>query len=337
MNWKATLLLMVVAAAVAVFVYVNPFQNVEEDRDDPPWFYQVSYDDVISIKILHNENEVSFKKVPPRAWVFDDPEGIPPYHARWGGIVLLLSGPQTKRDFSTVRATVDDPAEYGLDVPALTVDVGLTANRNVHFRLGDTTADGKFHYGQVIGFPQLFLIANTWGEVLARLADEPPIPKWYVKRDIATIEEVNIFAGEDSSVDNRVVRFQQEDGAWFVRDLAIDDNNRPVDVDKWVQYIPLMTGPSQIEIGALTVDDLDYTKWGIEKDGASIEVRFSGVSQRGTRFIDGVLLMIGDKTEDGQYYYATAASDHSVTPVLKLDRNWIDTMFGLLDDVPYGE
>ena len=47
--------------------------------------------------------------------------------------------------------------------------------------------------------------------------------------------------------------------------------------------------------------------------------------------------MIGDKTEDGQYYYATAASDHSVTPVLKLDRNWTDTMFGLLDDVPYGE
>ena len=337
MNWKATLLLVVIAVGAAVVVYVNPFEKNEEAKEKPPWFYQVSFDDIISITIAHDENQVSFTKIPPHAWVFDDPAEIPPDHFRWGGIVLLVSGPQTKRDFSTVRATVENPAEYGLENPELIVEVGLTANRSIQFKLGDTTADGSFNYAQVTGFPQLFLIADSWGDVLARLADEPPIPKWYVKRELAIIEEVNVFLGDEGGEDGPVLRLQQEDGEWFAKNLGVDDDNRPLDADKWAEFAPLMAGPSDIQVETPRVEDRDYTRWGIEEKGPSIEIRFSGTTQRGTKFIDGVLFLTGDKTEDGLHYYATSASDAIINAVIKLDADWIEAMYGLVDNVPYGD
>ena len=186
MNWKATLVLIVVAVVVATVAYINPFESPDEDKDDPPWFYQVSFDDVISIEISHFENQVSFTKIPPHAWVFEDPAEIPPDHFRWCVIVLLVSGPQPRRDCSSVRALVDDPAQYGLETPELVVNVGLTANRSIQFKLGDETADGSFNYAQVTGFPQLFLIPDAWGDARARLADDPPLRSEFCTRALST-------------------------------------------------------------------------------------------------------------------------------------------------------
>ena len=337
MNWKATVLLVLIAVGAAVVVYINPFEKTEEKEDDPPWFYQVSYDDVNSIDVTHRDNQVSFHRPTPNTWVFDDPAGVPPDHFRWGGIVLLLSGPQTKRDFSTVRAVIDDPAEYGLDDPQLIVEVGLTANRNISFRLGDATADGTFSYGQVTGFSQLFLIAKSWGDVLGRLADEPPIPKWFVKREFSAIDEVNVFLGDDGDEEGAVLRIQKEDGEWVARNLAIDDENRPLDADKFAEFYPHMVGPPEVLVEIPRNEDRDYTRWGIEDNGPSIEIRFRGTTERGTSFIDGVLFRMGDKTDDGRHYYATSASDAVINAVLKLDAKWTEMMYSLLEDTPYGD
>lgn len=337
MNWKATVILVVIALGVAVVAYINPFQGDEEKKDDPPWFYQVAMDDIISIEVFHDGNAGRFKKVPPHAWVIDNPDEVPPDHVRWGGIVLLVSGPQTSRDFSTVRATVEDPAQYGLDDPKLVVEVGLTADRHLEFVLGDETADGSFTYGQVTGFPQLFLIADSWGKVLARLADEPPIPKWYVKRDPADIEEVTIYMGVKNAVEGPLLRLQQEDGEWFAKNLDTDEKNRSLDTEKWAQFIPMMAGPPDIQVESPRIEGRDYTQWGIEDDNRSIEIRFSGETDRGTRFIDGILYLLGDRTEDDRHYFATSASDMIAGPVLKLDAQWIDSMYELFDNLPYAE
>jgi hypothetical protein len=96
-----------------------------------------------------------------------------------------------------------------------------------------------------------------------------------------------------------------------------------------------MVGPPKILIETPRVDDRDYTRWGIEDRGPSIEIRFSGTTERGTKFIDGVLFLTGDKTEDGLHYYATSASDAVINAVLKLDADWIEAMYAMFDTVPY--
>ena len=338
MNWKFTIALVILAAAIGAVAYINPFEGEEERADKSPWFYQVSFDDIIKIKVQSGENVESFTKIGEGSWVFDRLEGIPPSHLRWGGIVLLVSGPQTRRDFSTVRPVIDDPAQYGLDDPGLIVNLGLTGDRELEFRLGDKTTDGNHNYGQVIGFPQLFLIADLWGDVLARLAHEPPVPKWWETRDPDTISEVNIVLGEPGNFDSPYLRIQNKDGEWLARHFQNDTDNRPLDDDVWTsEYKTLMGGPGSIMVEEYRVRDRDYSDWGIDQDGHSVEIRFSGLTERGTRYTDGVLFLIGNKTEDGEHYFAVPASDQTLVPVVLLDATWTEKMFDLVGNVPYAD
>ena len=190
------MVLVLVAVAVGLVAYINPFAEDEEEEEDNPWFYQVAMEDIVEIDITNEGERSSFYRTEEGTWSFSDPDGIPPSITRWGGITLLLSGPQTRRDLSVIAPVIDDPAEYGLDDPATVVNVTLSGDRHLEFRLGDTTTDGDHHYSQVIGFPQLYLIASSWGDVLARLANEPPLPKWYVRRTPDSIEELAIYLGD---------------------------------------------------------------------------------------------------------------------------------------------
>ena len=338
MNWKFTVALVIIAAAIGAVVYINPFEREEERAAKSPWFYQVSFDDIIHIEVQSGDNVESFTKIGEGSWVFDRLEGIPPSHMRWGGIVLLLSGPQTRRDFSTVRPVIENPAEYGLDDPGLIVNLGLTGDRELEFRLGDKTPDGNHNYGQVIGFPQLFLIADLWGDVLGRLANEPPVPKWWETRAPETISEINIVLGEPGKMDSPYLRVQNKDGEWFARHFSNDDENRPLDKEVWtLEYESLLGGPGDIMVEKYRVRDRDYIDWGIDQEGLSIEIRFSGLTERGTRYTDGVLFLIGDKTEDGEHYYAVPASDQTLVPIVLLDSSWADKLFDLVGNVPYAE
>ncbi len=338
MNWKFTLALVFVAVAIGAVAYINPFEGEEERAEKSPWFYQVSFDDIVNIRVQSGDKVESFSKIGEGSWVFDRLEGIPPSHLRWGGIVLLLSGPQTKRDISIVRPVIENPAEYGLADPGLIINLGLTGDRELEFRLGDKTTDGNHSYGQVIGFPQLFLIADLWGDVLRRLANEPPVPKWWETRDPEIITEVNIVLGEPGNLDSPYLRIQNEDGEWFARHFQNDVENRPLDEEIWEsEYKALMGGPENIRVEQYRVRDRDYADWDIDQDGYSIEIRFSGLTERGTKYTDGVLFLIGNKTEDGKHYYAVPASDQSLAPVVLLDAEWAEKIFDLVGNVPYAE
>ena len=365
MNLKATMAIVVAALVVGIIAWSNVFALgatwidegdldgyhivqgspgrlvlVEKKAAKSPWFYQVHEDDIQTIGVRYlDDKSVSFYKTADRTWAFADPEGIPPNYNRWGGITLLLSGPGTRRDLTAVQPIIDDPAQYGLDDPDTIVDVGLTANRSVQFRLGDLTTDGRHHYGQVAGFPDLFLIASSWGDVISRLANEPPIPKWYVRRDPTSIVEVNIYFGNPANEDVHVVSFIQDyrTNEWTVIDYEADEVDRPIDMAVWEPLIPLVPGPEGMTIAEPAVDDQDYTPWGIDEDSRAVEIRFSGETDRGTRFTDGVLLVIGDKTEDGSGYYAKSESTFIRQPVISMPAEWVDTFFELAASPPYGD
>ena len=352
MNVRLTILLVVVAIAVGAVVYVNPFKETVEREEDSPWFFQVAEEDIQEIEVIHQEDSVRFFKIDPDRylWEFEEPEGIPPSRYRWGGITLLLSGPRTRRDLTPQKLIIEDPAEYGLDDPITIVNVGLTHDRRLEFRLGHETTDGYHHYGQVIGFPQLFIIADSWGDVIARLATEPPIPTWYEDRDPAATVELNIYDGGRFSEDTRILTFENEDEeGWFVSDRDVDDEPLLVDSQRWAAILPLLGRPAGVSVAVPSVDDRDYTPWGIGDDSRAIELRFLGKSEGGVDFTDGDTYLIGDKaTDEPSYfaqpgakppdkpsYFAQHVSDDVLNPVLYIDSEWVETLFALLDDVPY--
>ena len=363
MNLKATAAIVVAALIVGLVAWTNVFELaitslqedglddyhivqsspgrfelVEKKAERSPWFYQVAEDDIRTITVSYLDGKsVSFYKTEEDTWAFVDPEGIPPNFNRWGGITLLLSGPGTRRDLTAVQPIIDDPVQYGLDDPDTIVDVGLTADRSVQFRLGDLTTDGRHHYGQVLGFPDLFLIASSWGDVISRLANEPPIPKWYVRRQPEEIVELNVYFGNPTTEDTHLVSFIQDyhTNEWTLIDYKVDEEQQPIDNDAWDPLIPLVPGPENITVAVPSVDDQDYTPWGINEDSNAIEIRFSGETERGTRFTDGVLLIIGDKSDDGSVYYAKSESNFIRQPIIGLPADWVETFVKLAEDPPY--
>ena len=234
---------------------------------------------------------------------------------------------------------IEDPAQYGLDNPHTIVNLGLTLNRTLEFRLGDKTTNGWHHYGQIVGFPQLFLIADTWGDVLARLAVEPPYPKWYIERPVNQISEINIFPeSEDVKTDKAQLSFKREkDGTWRVIDYLVGKESHLVDDQKWQELLPIIKGPDGVDVAVHKVRDRDYSQWGIGDNSAAVEIRFQNTTEQGTKYTDGSLLLIGDLEPGGNAYYGKSAEEGITQPVLLFPKIWVDTLLGIYDDIPYAQ
>jgi hypothetical protein len=341
MNLKITIGLLSVAVAIGIVALINPFKSEEERVDKSPWFYQIAQEDIRVIEVTHLGSHVRFVKT-GKAWAFEEPAslvGFPPAWELFQGTELILSGPRTQRDLTIAAATIDDPTQYGLDDPNTIVDVELTSDRHLRFKLGDETTSGDHYYGEVVGFPQLYLVVKIWGDVVSRLARELPLPAWYVERDIDTLLAASVFRSDlEPEEGQAVLEFLQFEGAWFVRDFRTAQSvpeRRPVDPERWEQIVPLLKGSPNISVENIRVEDEDYTRWGIDEEGSSvIEVRYPGVSDRGNDFIDSMSLLIGDKTPDGTGYYALWKSNQFFRPTIIVDAQWVETFFGLFDDPP---
>ena len=335
MNYKITIVFILVAVIAGVIYYINPFADTETKKVAQPWFYQVSNDDMVSIKVTHFESEVSFLKTPLDTWAFEGSEGIPPDMDRFGGIAYILGGPQTNRDLTETQIIIDDPAQYGLDNPHTVVDIGLTLDRSLKFSLGDKTTDGRNHYGQIEDFPQLFLIADSWGNVLSRLARDIPYPKWYTYRDPITIAELNILPKSTSKDAQNPISFKkQSDNTWLAYDYNTDGDPLKVDIARWNEILPLLSRPEGVTVSIPNVKDKDYSPWGMTDTSAKIAIRFKGTTQQGTSFTDGFTLIIGDKNEQENYYYGMPDQGGILEPVLNIPAKWVETLLNLSEDIP---
>ena len=171
--------------------------------------------------------------------------------------------------------------------------------------------------------------------MVSRLAKEPPYPKYYVVRDPRSIEEFNLFPPTDNPNDPAQLSFTKKNGEWVVTDYLVSADAHPVDMSKWEKILPLLSRPEGMKVHRHKVEDRDYTEWGIGDNSLSLEIRFRGVSETGTNYVDGILLLIGNESEVGNYYYALNSQEGSMQPVLLLPAKWVDTLSSLYDDVPY--
>ncbi|MDA1188953.1 MAG: hypothetical protein O2854_04660 [Chloroflexi bacterium] len=332
MSLRTTFVLIAIGIAVAIVAYINPFQSAPEVKEDAPWFYTVSEDDILQISVRHRDQQISFGRDDEGFWEFEGLTGVGPTHRRWGGMVLILTGPQTRR---LLQTEIKAPAQYGLDNPETTVNVTLKNGRTIEVSLGDKTTDGTNHYGQVAGYDDLFLITSGWGNVLTRLVTEPPFPEWFVSRNYNDMVELSIIRSTHHGGNDSWLQFKLRNSEWQVQRFSLDTKPTPVDVARWTEEgLPLLNGPNELLVHDPHVND--FTPYGIFEKSSGIHLRFEGVSQRGTAYEDGIVYRIGSKTPDGNYYYARTEEGNIEQPVLLLDAAWVDAVFALDVDVPYG-
>jgi hypothetical protein len=314
-NIRIISLLFAFLVIVAGYVYFAQVQRPPKREPEPPWFYALDMDDLLAITLTDREGRGQRFVQREGAWWLERPEPLPVDPSRWAGITLLLSGPQARR---LLMPQVDDPARYGLDAPSLTVEVEARGGRTFTVLLGDTTPDRSAHYVQLKGFPALFLVDASWGEVLGRLVTDPPYPEWYYRMPPERVVRLLVEEGGE-----RVV-FRKVRGQW-----AFDDpQDTPIDPGRWQEVSPLLGGPPSLRILQQGVQD--FHPYGLDTPWVQVTIEYElpGHAERPRRTIT---LEVGSLLPDGSGYYARP---NQTDTLLFVDRGWVEVFRRLVTEPP---
>lgn len=319
MNIRATAVLLVVLGVVAGYFY---FVGAPSGDSGPaptprtPWFYSADMDDVEGLVIEASGAKETFV-LTPSGWLFDGPKRIPVDLARWGGMTLLVSGPQTSRVLTEAEV---DLAQYGLADPPITIGVTLRGDRRIDVRLGDVTPNGENHYAMQGDDPGLYLVDSLWGLVLAKLATEPPYTQWLYRVDPTLIVFLGVTQAEST------VEFTNDDSGWR---FATADRTQ-IDGDRWAEVAPFLGGPPSIGILQPSIATAEFQQFGLDNPETTLTVEYKPPETiEGTR--RRFEMEFGSMLEDGTGYYAKVVGQPYL---LFVDADWLDTMERLVLDPP---
>ncbi|MBI4336748.1 MAG: DUF4340 domain-containing protein [Chloroflexi bacterium] len=319
MNIRTTLVLVVLLSLVAGYFYFYELRRTTPAEPQPPWFYSLSREDITRIHVRDGGYEQGFV-LKADNWVFEDQPTLPVGLDRFSGVSLLVSGPRSRR---LLAEQASDPVMYGLDNPSITIQINATGDRAFQVELGSQTPDGLSYYGQLAGQPQVFLVDALWGDVLGRLAVDPPYPSWYYRLDPTDVVRV------DFTAQAKTLSLVRRDDGWTVQGTE----DTPVDPQRWQEVTPLLGGPSSIQI---LQDQLpEPAAYGLENPQATVHVEWrkseSFYSSEETLITRALDLVVGNQLPDGSGYYARPAQQDYL---LAIDSGWYQKMAQLVQDPP---
>ena len=165
-------ILILLAGVVFYFHLTIPGQKQEKR----PEIWSVDGEKIyhITIRLPHQKKTIAFFQDKEEHWRFDDETRHPVDPKRWGGIVILVSGPKSKR---LIAEKVEDLEEYGLTDPQMVVILGVKGRKDpLEILFGGRTPEEDHFYVKLKHSSPVYLIHGTYFQVLERLVLEPPRP-----------------------------------------------------------------------------------------------------------------------------------------------------------------
>lgn len=313
---RFVLLLIVAFAAVAAWVLVSGGDDEPTATPLPARLYTATQDDIVNVTVQTEAGAVMFERRDD-GWYFAD-SPVPVNLDRWGGVVLLLSGPEVERRLAAPGAL----SEFGLDEPD-TISVGLAGGSRVEVRLGAETPDGRNVYTQLEGKSEVALVNEPWVRVLRRLAAEPPLPYWYYRVypafvrlfEIESADGIATFLlglpGADGGLPDRVV----------VGDVASDLTDAQRDA-----VLSVAGGPPGFA-SAVWPEGLTPENAGLQSPRAVIRVTYELAVPLEDKGAVSAVYAIGARSADGDGYYA-ATPDSPL--LLTFDAAWVEEALSLV-------
>lgn len=176
-----TVLIMATVLIALGVVYFLVRRKPEPPQPETPrtfvWWIDMEEIQKISVSLPKQGKSQAWVKHEDRYFYFDEPDGPRVDMTRWGGgIPLLLSGPAAAR--SIVEQAADQQLEiYGLDDPAMRIDLTLHNGDTLHVEIGNSTLDQQAYYIRRTDSQDIYTVDHTWYEVVERLVLEPPYPE----------------------------------------------------------------------------------------------------------------------------------------------------------------
>ncbi len=332
MNLRIALVLVVALAGAAIVVTLVVTRAPSASGEpDLPFFYTIDSDDLRVIKIDTPDASATFSlETEERIWYFEDPEGIPVNHDRFGGMAFLLGGPKEAR---ALQDAIDDAAQFGLDEPSIIVTLKMRTGDEILIELGDKTRDEESHYARLTGYPELVLIDSSWGDVIVRLVEEPPLPTWHYEMDTSQVRELLFF------VDNEVVRgiaFHDEKG-WVECDVPIGaadpcDGDAAIDFEGLEPYLEHIAAPEfrRVELVVRDGDEEVDPKYGVDENAPYVDIRVEEVQPNRVIQVNHVSLTLGELTPDNKNEMYIRAMEQ--LDVAVVDADWGRRVLDLFTD-----
>jgi len=174
MNFRTTIILTIILVLLAVFIGYKKMYTKTETEPEMPEVWSLDPDTIsrIEIRLPKIKKGITFFKKDQDSWVIDDAGNTPVAPDRWGGIVLLLSGPQAKRFISNRK---EDITRYGFLDPNIIVKLYVQGPEEaLKILVGDKTPDEKSIYAMLSMYQTVYLLDRTWNDTIERLVLEPP-------------------------------------------------------------------------------------------------------------------------------------------------------------------
>jgi hypothetical protein len=176
LNFKATLILACILILLAGTIYYFHLTRTGQKLDSPPEIWSVDENKIHHITILlpHQKKKIAFFQDQEEHWRFDDETRQKVDLKRWGGIVILVSGPKSKR---LIAEKVANLSEFGLNDPQMIVFLGVKGLKDpLEILFGGQTPGEDYYYVKMKHSTPVYLVHSSYVEVLRRLVLEPPRP-----------------------------------------------------------------------------------------------------------------------------------------------------------------
>ncbi len=306
---RLVLLALVAAAGAAAWAAWLRGEDAPPEAQPAVRLYAVEQDAIVSVRIATGDGEAAFTRGPD-GWRFASDPLLPVNPDRWGGIVLLLSGPRVDR----VLPAPDDPGDFGFDAPS-TVAVGLSGGREVTVRLGDLSIDGRSYYATVDGREGAALVNAPWADALARLVREPPRPYWFYQVEPSL---VRVFEAETTrGAVTFLLGLSTAEGEPSARVVA-GGSARDLDAGERAELMRLVGGPPGFRVlpwpRGRGLDSL-----GFASPEAFIRLSYELASPVDDRSVFSAVYAIGAPTPDGDGRYAATGDADAL---LAFDAAW---------------
>jgi hypothetical protein len=174
LNYKSTLIFAGVLILLAGVVYYFQLTKPGQKQEYRPEIWSVDGEKIyhIMVRLPHQKKTIAFFQDKDEHWLFDDDSKHPVDPKRWGGIVTLVSGPKSKR---LIGDSVENLGEYGLTDPQMIVILSVRGRKDpLEILFGDQTPGKDQFYVKLKHSPSVYLIPDTYVQVLMRLVLEPP-------------------------------------------------------------------------------------------------------------------------------------------------------------------
>jgi Domain of unknown function (DUF4340) len=163
MNSRGLTIAVVVLAALTGVLYWSQHRKPSEDAAAPsastaPVILKVSTPEVTALEIKSKGAEpVSLKKTEAGTWVITEPKSYPADQDAVTGVLASLSALNADR---VVEEKAADRKQYGLDQPAVELDITQKGRGTQQLLIGDDTPAGGDAYAALASDPKIFTIAS---------------------------------------------------------------------------------------------------------------------------------------------------------------------------------